>query len=174
MQDFHGKHIWIIGASSGIGEALAYELAQRGATLTISARSKDKLEALNEELGGAHHVCPVDISDLKSVQKSLTCVQKGHYKIDSIINLAALYDPAKLDDINIEKTRTLIDVNLMGMFNLIHTVLPVLQRQGHGQMALCGSVAGFKGLPNGQPYSATKAAVINLAESRLCADAADR
>ena len=165
MNSFKNKHIWIIGASSGIGKALAHELSNRGATLTLSARSVDKLESINKDLGGSHVVCPVDISDLESVQSSLFCVQKENHRIDSVINLAALYDPGKLDDLDIEKTRSLIDVNLMGMFNLIHTVLPVFKNQGSGQIALCGSVAGFKGLPNGQPYSATKAAVINLAES---------
>lgn len=165
MLDYKNKHVWIIGASSGIGESLARELARRGAILSLSARSKDKLTALNNALGGSHFVCPVDISDAQSVQNSMSCVQKGHNRIDSVINLAALYDPGKLDDLDIEKTRKLIDVNLMGMFNLIHMVLPVLKKQDNGQIVLCGSVAGFKGLPNGQPYSATKAAVINLAES---------
>lgn len=163
--DYKSRHIWIIGASSGIGEALAQELSRRGASLMLSARSLDKLEALNKDLGGSHFVCPVDISDLDSVKKCLDRFQKNHDRIDSVINLAAHYDPGSLDDLDIEKTRKLIDVNLMGMFNLVHTVLPVLKRQGSCQLALCGSVAGFKGLPNGQPYSATKAAVINLAES---------
>ncbi len=165
MQDFRNKHVWIIGASSGIGKALAHEISERGGTITLSARSVDKLEALNKELGGTHFVCPVDISDPESVKGALACVQKGFHRIDSIINLAALYDPGRLDHLNLDATRKLIDVNLMGMFNLVYTALPVMKEQGHGQIALCGSVAGFKGLPHGQPYSATKAAVINLAES---------
>lgn len=172
MRSFKGKHVWIIGASSGIGRALAIELAHRGAVLALSARSVEKLEALNEELEGRHIVCPVDASDLASVQKCLASVQKSFSHIDSVINLAALYDPGRLDDLDIKRTRTLVDVNVMGMFNLIDTILPVLKNQGRGQCALCGSVAGFKGLPNGQPYSATKAAVINLAET-LKAENAD-
>lgn len=165
MNDFKGKHIWIIGASSGIGEALAHELAARGALLTLSARNKNKLNALNQDLNASHFVCTLDISDLQSVQDALLRISKNTKRIDSIINLAALYDPSSLDELDMEKTRKLVDVNLMGMFNLVHVVLPFLKKQGSGQLALCGSVAGFRGLPNGQPYSATKAAVINLAES---------
>lgn len=165
MKDFKNKHIWIIGASSGIGEALAKELSSRGAVLTLSARREDKLHELRKSLGDNHNVCPLDIADYQSVQAALSCAQKGFHRIDSVINLAALYEPGKLSELSLEKTRTLIDVNLMGMFNLIHTILPILQRQEKAQFVLCGSVAGFKGLPNAQPYSASKAAVINLAES---------
>jgi len=79
--------------------------------------------------------------------------------------MAALYDPSPLSKMDIATTRKMVDVNLMGMFNVVHAVLPLLTKQGFGQLALCGSVAGYRGLPNGQPYSATKAAVINLAET---------
>lgn len=165
MLDFKGKNIWIIGASSGIGYALAKELSQRGARLLLSARSTDKLEGLKSELRKDHLAYPLDISDIQNTQQASETAQKELGHIDSIIVLAALYEPARLDDMDIEKTRRIVDVNLMGTFNIIHTALPVLLSQGYGQLALCGSVAGFRGLPNGQPYSATKAAIINLAES---------
>lgn len=165
MDRFEGKNIWIIGASSGIGHALSKDLSQRGAKLILSARSADKLEALKTELAGDTHVYPVDISNLESLQNALKFVQEKCGHIDSIINLAALYEPASIKDMNIEKARLLVDVNLTGSLNLIHAALPVLKSQSHGQFVLCGSVAGYRGLPNGQPYSATKAAIINLAES---------
>lgn len=165
MDRFNGKHIWIIGASSGIGYALAKELSKRGASLILSARSADKLETLKTELAGNHHVCPVDISELESLQNALNFIQGNYGHIDSIINLAALYEPASIKDMNLDKTRLLLDVNIMGAFNLIHAALPILKSQNQGQLVLCGSVAGYRGLPNGQPYSATKAAIINLAES---------
>jgi short-subunit dehydrogenase len=79
--------------------------------------------------------------------------------------MAAIYDPAPLNQLDIKSAHQMVDINLNGAFNTVHAVLPVLKAQGHGQFALCGSVAGYRGLPNGQPYSATKAAVINLAES---------
>lgn len=165
MDRFEGKNIWIIGASSGIGHALSKELSQRGAKLILSARSTDKLEALKTKLAGDPHVYPVDIRNLESLQNALKFAQEKCGHVDSIINLAALYEPASIKDMNIEKARLLVDVNLTGSLNLIHAALPVLKSQRSGQFVLCGSVAGYRGLPNGQPYSATKAAIINLAES---------
>jgi|MDSW01.1.fsa_nt_gb short-subunit dehydrogenase len=165
MDGFQGKNVWIIGASSGIGYALAKELSKRGANLILSARSTDKLEYLNNEMEGHHHICPLDVSDIRSVQQAFHYIQKQLGHIDSAINLAALYDPGRLDNMDIEKTRQLVNVNLMGCFNIVYTILPTFIMQEHGQFVLCGSVAGFRGLPKGQPYSATKAAVINLAES---------
>ena len=165
MPDFAHKCLWIIGASSGIGRALAQELSRRGATLFLSARRVEALKSLSAEITGAHYICPMDIRDLEDVQNATRFVQENCTTLDSVINLAALYDPCTLENLDIATTRLLIDVNLMGTFNLIHTTLPILRAQGHGQMALCGSVAGFKGLPGGQPYSATKAAMINVSES---------
>lgn len=165
MDRFEGKNIWIIGASSGIGHALSKELLQRGAKLILSARNTDKLETLKAGLTGDHYVCPVDIRNIESVQNALKFEQEKCGHIDSIINLAALYEPASIKDMNIEKARLLVDVNITGSLNLIYAALPVLKYQSHGQLVLCGSVAGYRGLPNGQPYSATKAAIINLAES---------
>jgi short-subunit dehydrogenase len=85
--------------------------------------------------------------------------------LDSVILMAAAYTPMKLDGLELEKVQQMIDVNLVGAFNLVYSVLPVLTSQKNGQIVLCGSVSGYRGLPNGQPYSATKAAIINLAES---------
>lgn len=167
MDTLNGKHVWIIGASSGIGRALALELNKRGARLTLSARRKEELETLNTDLGGKHAVFPLDVANDKDVQTVTNDVAAKFKTIDSIVNLAALYDPTTLDKIEIDATRKMLDVNVMGMFNLIHAALPVLKKQGYGQMALCGSVAGYRGLPAGQPYSATKAAVINLVESLM-------
>ena len=73
--------------------------------------------------------------------------------------------PMKIDKLDMEITRQMIEVNLLGAFNTVHAVLPILAKQSRGQVALCGSVAGYIGLPGGQPYSATKAAIINLAET---------
>lgn len=165
MDNFQNKNIWIIGASSGIGHALATELSSRGANLILSARSADKLEKLKFELAGHHHVFPVEINNLDGLQNALKFIQEQCGHIHSIINFAALYEPTSIKDMNIEKARLLIDVNLTGSLNLIYVALPILESQGHGQFVLCGSVAGYRGLPNGQPYSATKAAIINLAES---------
>ncbi len=165
MDGLRGKNIWIIGASSGIGRALAHVLSERGANLLVTARRREELETLVSEMSGNHTFLALDISNEQDVQTTAQKVKDIFPALDSVIHLAALYDPSRVDQIDITKTRQLVDVNMMGTFNIVHAVLPILATQGFGQIALCGSVAGYRGLPNGQPYSATKAAIINLAET---------
>ncbi|MEM6781916.1 MAG: SDR family NAD(P)-dependent oxidoreductase [Pseudomonadota bacterium] len=154
-----------MGASSGIGAALARNLSERGAVLALSARSEGKLNDLNTQLGGGHHAFPFDVSDVETFTHTTAAVQEKLGVIDSVIFLAALYDPGSIEDMDLAKAHKTVDVNLKGAFTLVDTVLPIMKEQGGGQIALCGSVAGYRGLPNGQPYSATKAAIVSLAET---------
>lgn len=164
MTFFKEKHIWIIGASSGIGAALARELAQRGARLLLSARRADKLADLAQETGG-QSVLALDVADAGAVQKAVDDMATAGSLPDIVINLAAVYQPMSLDLLDTAKTAEILQVNLGGSFNVTAAVVPHFVRRKAGMIVLCGSVAGFCGLPNGQPYSATKAGVINLAES---------
>ncbi len=168
MNDYAGKTVWIIGASSGIGHALAHTLHARGATLVLSARNESTLHSLNTDLGGRHKVMAFDVGDHAAFAQAFA--QLG--KIDSTLYLAAAYTPGKIADITQEDCTHALSINLEGAFTLLRHLLPHYKTQGYGQIALCGSVAGYKGLPKGQPYSATKGAIINLAES-LRAEVAD-
>jgi len=161
MTSYKGKHIWIIGASSGIGEALARNLAQKGAHIILSARSADKLNAINESLGGGHSVMPVDAGSADDLFVAAKKIQK----LDSVIFMAALYAPHSKKTKDINFIHDMIAVNIGGAFNTVNAVLHIFEKQGFGQICLCGSVAGYRGLPYGQPYCATKAAVMNYAES---------
>lgn len=161
MDTFSQKRVWIIGASSGIGKAVAIALANQGAELILSARSEQSLLELNQMLGGLHQVEVLDVTDSKDV----CFTAKSLEQIDSVLFFAASYQPASLADMNIEHAKQTVNINLNGALNVIAAVLPLMREQGFGQIALCASVAGYVGLPNGQPYSATKAAIINLAES---------
>ncbi len=161
MGAYTGKNIWIIGASSGIGHALAVELSTQGAELILSARSKDKLNALNKELGGQHKIIPFDVGDPSACTEAVNKIEK----LDSVIFLAALYAPHSKERKPRDFVHKMINVNLGGTFNIVEATLPIFEKQGYGQIVLCGSVAGYRGLPYGQPYCATKAAVINYAES---------
>lgn len=163
MKDYEGKTIWIIGASSGIGYALAQELSSRGASLILSARNLGALKILNASIGNQHSVAPFDIADQSKFTDVFASLKD--FPIDSVIYLAAVYEQGDVANITAENAHTTIDVNLQGAFTLLREVIPFFRRRGNGQIALCGSVAGYKGLPGGQPYSATKAAIINLAES---------
>jgi short-subunit dehydrogenase len=165
MQNFNGKHIWLIGVSSGIGRALARELAGRGAILALSARRAEELHALNTELGGGHEIFPLDIGDGDAVAKTARDVFEKFQKLDAAVNLAALYSPTAVADMTLTAAAQMVQVNLMGTLALTHALIPHMRAQGHGLIALCGSVAGYRGLPNAQPYGATKAAVINFVES---------
>jgi short-subunit dehydrogenase len=159
---FHkNKKIWIIGASTGIGAALAKELHSQGVKLILSARNKDKLDELNAKLGGEHYVIAVDAGNANSLKNAARTIDM----IDSVVFLAAIYSPHSDALKPIEFVHDMINVNLGGAFNTVYAVQDIFEKQGHGHIALCGSVAGFRGLPNGQPYCATKAAIINYAES---------
>lgn len=161
MAAYTGKHIWIIGASSGIGRALAIDLAAQGAVLILSARSQDKLDELNHILGNRHSVIAVDTGDHDALTKAAHSIPK----IDSVVFMAAIYSPHSQETKNIDFIHDMINVNIGGAFNTVNAVLPIFEKQGYGQIVLCGSVAGYRGLPYGQPYCATKAAIISYAES---------
>ena len=165
---FENKNIWIIGSSSGIGLALAHELAAQGANLALSARREPELNELNAKLGGKHQVLPFDVADFASFEAAANKLKSSWIHIDSIIFMAATYTPGNVFELKHEKVKTVVDVNLMSAFYLAELVLPWLIEQQKGQLVLCASVAGYRGLPTGQPYGVTKAALINLAESIYC------
>jgi short-subunit dehydrogenase len=175
MDNYDNKYIWIIGASSGIGKALAENLAKQGANLALSARSKSDLETLKKELDDdaptrEHLIHPLDVGDLPSLNQAAEAINSTWPRVDSIIHLAAIYAPSSFVKMDIDAAHKLININFAGTLNVIHIALPLLKggtmlRDEKSQLVICGSVAGYCGLPNGQPYSASKAAIINLVES---------
>lgn len=165
MKDLRGKYIWIIGASSGIGHALAHTLSSKGAHLILSARNADKLHDLNTNLGGHHAVRPLDVSDHSALTAVMDDIPDKIPQLDSVIFLAAIYTPHSTKNKDIDFIHKMLDVNIGGAFNVVDITAPYFKDRKYGQIVLCGSVAGYRGLPAGQPYCATKAAIINLAES---------
>lgn len=161
MDIIKGKKIWIIGASSGIGAALAAELSNRGAALTISARRADLLEEIANPLLRKPVIAPLDVCNSDDIK----VIFEKYGPFDSVIFLAAIYSPGLLEDMNLRQARNMIDINLNGALYVIDAVYPQMRRAGKGQIVLCGSVAGYVGLPNSQPYSLTKAAIMNLAQT---------
>lgn len=155
------ERIWIIGASDGIGLALAKAYSAQGAHVILSARSQDALDELAAQLGNASvHV--LDVSDRATVQTAADAILAVG-PVDRIIHLAAMYDPGRIADLDPDKAAQIVTINLTGSFHIAQ-IGPKVLRKG-GQLALTGSVAGYVGLPQGQIYSASKAGVINLAES---------
>lgn len=162
---YQGNIIWIVGASSGIGRSLAKELAARGARIAASARSEDQLSGLQREIGAACQIYPLDVTNLDLTRQTAKAIHTAYGRIDRVVILSASYTPMKLTALDLVAVRHMLDINILGTLHVLHAVLPFLQAQQFGQIALCGSVAGYTGLPGGQPYSATKAAIISLAES---------
>ena len=163
-------NVWIIGASTGIGASLAEELAQRGKSVALSARSHDTLEALRQKPAFAgvdkeHLVIPLDITNLDSLKAAKAEVLNHWSHIDSIVFMAGIYEPMQMNKLDLKEVRHILDVNLLGAFFVVEALLPVLRAQGYGQMAFCSSVAAYRGLPNSQPYGASKAGLTNMVES---------
>jgi short-subunit dehydrogenase len=154
--------IWIIGASDGIGAELAKSWAATGVRLILSARSKDRLDARAASLGSDHIVLPLDVTERASLDAAVRTLEPIG-AVDRIVHLAAIYDPGKVEALDPDMAAKIVTANLTGSFNVAQ-LAPKVLRSG-GQLALCGSVAGYFGLPQGQIYSATKAGVINLAQS---------
>lgn len=152
------RRIWIIGASAGIGAALARALHAQGARLVLSARDDTALGDLANECSGAQ-VVRVDLSDRGSLADAVRHVGA----VDAVICTAALYDPGRVDELDPARAEELVRVNLLGTLAVAQLCPPIITNGG--QLVLFGSVAGYLGLPKGQIYSATKAAIINLAES---------
>lgn len=153
------QKIWIIGGSSGIGEALAKAYAARGALVVISGRRRDALDAALERIGPGHFAAQADAENPESLQ----AVADLHGPFDAIITTAAIYAPGPVAKADQKKAEAIFSVNLVGTFNVALVARGALRRGG--KLVLFGSAAAIFGLPNGQAYSATKAAIVNLAQS---------
>lgn len=154
--------IWIIGASDGIGAALAREWARRGARLILSARSAGRWQELAASLGPDHITLPMDVSDRKTLIAAAEKIAEIG-PLDRIVHSAAMYDQGQIVELDPETAEKIVSVNLTGSFHIAQ-IAPSLLRSG-GQLAQCGSVAGGIGLRQGQIYSAIRAGVISLAQS---------
>lgn len=164
MNQYTDETIWIVGASNGIGEALAKFYNELGVNLIISARNHQKLNTIRTTLKKCQ-VIPLDIGDLQSIKNACIQLENQGIKPNRIIVMAAIYEPTKIENMPLEKMAQTIQINLIGTIQFVHQIIPLLKKQKKSQIALCGSVAGYIGLPKGQPYSATKAGIINFAES---------
>ncbi len=160
-------NIWIAGASTGIGAALAKQYAQAGHSVYASARSADKLQALAQEatqLSGQIIPVPCDVTDNESVLAAVADIQKSG-AIDIAILNAGYYEPIELEALNLEHFLNTYNVNLTGVVRCFLALLPSMRRSASGQIAIVSSVSGYTGLPRAAAYGSSKAALINLAES---------
>ena len=161
MRDFKGKRYWLIGASEGLGRALASELAQAGADVIVSARSAHRLRDLVAELPGTASYDCVDVSDTNSVRMAAERIGE----IDGMVYLAGVYWPLGADEWDADKNETMTDINYGGAVRSVGAVLPGMLKRGAGHVVLTGSLSGFRGLPGAVGYGASKAAIMYMAEA---------
>jgi NAD(P)-dependent dehydrogenase (short-subunit alcohol dehydrogenase family) len=163
--DWRGRRVWVIGASSGIGAALARALLTQGARVALSARSAPGLLQIAAMPGANTLVLPLDVTDTTAVASTLLQVITAWGGIDLVVWCAGSHSPVRAWELDAADARRLVDVNLNGVINGLPAVVNQLLLQNSGGIAIVSSVAGYGGLPTALVYGATKAALINLAET---------
>ena len=163
ISNWKNQRIWIIGASSGIGAALAEQALNAGAHVVLSARNEAQLKQLAQSSTCAY-VVPFDVANQADWTMAYQQTQQHLAKIDLIIFCAATYQPERSWEINAASADRTLRTNLGAVYTGLATVLPDMVAQGCGGIAVIASVAGYFGLPNASVYGPTKAALINLTE----------
>lgn len=160
MEDrLDGQVALVSGASSGIGRAAAVELARRGATLVLAARSADKLEALARELGGEHLVVPTDVTDAAAVTGLVQQAVDRFDHIDIVLANAGVYVPGDVWEGDPDAFEVMVQTNVTGVVRLVHAALPHLLQRGTGDILVTSSVSGHQAIWWEPVYSATKHAM---------------
>lgn len=163
------KIVFLTGASSGIGEALALAMAKRGATLGLLARRAELLKELAgkcEEFGGKARYFAVDVTDAQAVAEAAESLRNEFGKIDVLIANAGIGgNNAETRNLNPEAVAKVININLLGAVNAVSAVLPSMLENKSGQLVAISSLAGFRGLPKSAAYSASKAGMTAFFES---------
>ena len=163
LRDWHGKTVWIVGASSGIGEATAAALHALGAHVVVSARKVADLEAFVAAHPGSTAL-PLDATDTAAVHATADqLLARG--PLDCVVYCAGYYAAMRATALDLADLQRHTAVNYTGALHVLSAVLPALLARGAGHIALVGSVAGYRGLPNSLAYGPTKAALITLAET---------
>ncbi len=167
--NWNGKRVFLTGASSGIGEALAVALAKKGATLGLVARRKELLNDLAkrcEKAGGTARFFACDVTDEDAVAATVADFIHEFEHIDILIANAGIGgNNAETRALNPSAVKKVIDINLLGAVNSVHAVLPAMLKRGSGHLVAISSLAGFRGLPRSAAYSASKAGMTAFFES---------
>ena len=167
MQGIEGKVVVITGASSGIGEATALLLAERGAKLVLGSRRLNRLEAVATHIknaGGDAMYAPTDVKRSADVSALVALACERHGKLDVLVNNAGIGPISPLDHLRVEEWEEMIDINIKGVLYVIAAALPEFRKQGFGHFVNIASTAGLKTVANQAVYSATKFAVRAISE----------
>lgn len=160
MRDWQNKRYWLIGASDGLGAALAHSLNRAGAEVIVSARSEEKLARLVSELPGKASYQTVDVADNDSVIEAAKAVGD----VDGVVFLAGVYWPFGAKEWVAEQANAMADINFTGLMRVMGQVVPEMVARDQGHIVITSSLTGFRGLPGSIGYTASKAATMSLAE----------
>ncbi|AKA01307.1 oxidoreductase [Streptomyces noursei ZPM] len=167
MSGIEGKVVAITGASSGIGEATALLLAERGAKIVLGARRPERLEALAariEKAGGDATWARTDVTRREDLAGLVKLARDRYGKLDVLVSNAGIGLISRLDDLRVEDWEEMIDVNLKGVLYGIAAALPVFREQGFGHFVNTVSTAGLRIVPLQSVYAGTKNAVRTISE----------
>jgi len=163
IHNWHNKRVWIVGASSGIGAALAQEALRAGAVVALSARRVEVLE----EIANAHRnalAVQLDVLEDSAWTRAYQEIRDRFGGVDLVIFCAADYRPERSWEVIPSGAKRTLSVNVGSIYSGLANVLPEMIMRGSGGIALVASVAGYIGLPKATVYGPSKAALINLAE----------
>jgi len=161
---WQGRTAWLVGASTGIGQATASALHAAGAKVVVSARSAAGLQAFVEAHPGAQ-ARALDVTDAAALRAAADAIVAEHGRLDLVLFCAGVYAPLRATAFDLSTALQHQQVNYCGALYLLEAVLPHLLAQRGGHLSLVSSVAGYRGLPKALAYGPTKAALINLAET---------
>ncbi|MDU8942654.1 SDR family NAD(P)-dependent oxidoreductase [Ovoidimarina sediminis] len=161
MRRFTGKRYWLIGASEGLGRAVATRLADAGAEVIVSARSEDRLKELAAEIGPAATPLPVDVSDSAGARDAANAAGE----LDGMVYLAGVYWPMPATEWEPDKAEMMADINYTGCMRAVSAVLPGMVERGAGHIVITGSLSGFRGLATAIGYGSSKAGCMYMAEA---------
>ena len=163
IRDWRGQRVWLVGASTGIGRALAEHLHALGAQVIVSARQQAALQDFVQQHPGSLAL-PLDVTDAAAVRAAAeAALVAGPF--DLVCYCAGYYKPMRATELDLPELLRHHEVNTVGALYLLDAVLPSLLARGRGHLSLVSSVAGYRGLPQSLAYGPTKAALINLAET---------
>ena len=166
ISSFKDKKVWIIGASSGIGEACARAFINEGAHVALSARRLEHLKQIKNDYPHAQILCnSLDVKHTEQIALNFQEIKKQWGKIDLLIYVAGYYEAIRADDLNLSTAKEIIDINVLGPIAASAMVLKDFLEDGSGGIAIVASVAGYSGLPKSLVYGPSKAAMINFCES---------
>ncbi len=158
------KVIWITGASSGIGKALALKFASQGWEVAISARRENLLNEISESNGKIKSF-PLDVTDKVACKEVFNQIKNHYGEVDICFFSTGTWNPKKEKDIDIEQIEDVFKVNFFGTVNSIKAVEDYFKFKKSGIITIVSSIAGYRGLPNSTGYGPSKSALNNLAES---------